>query len=150
TPHVHFDVTSRMRQRAIAAGARPVTWRQAGEFFAGRARGPLTPADTPVTSLLLVSGPREGVSKETVRSALAPRFARNVMLVAGGARGVDTYAAQLWRDWGGRVEEHPITAQEWDRDPRGAGHARNARMVERIKAAGGSVLVIDLPCTRPG
>jgi hypothetical protein len=42
-PHVHFDVTARMRQRALAAGAAPLTWRQAGEFFALRAgagRGP--------------------------------------------------------------------------------------------------------------
>jgi len=37
-PHVHFDVTARMRQRALAAGAVPVTWCQAGEFFAHRAR----------------------------------------------------------------------------------------------------------------
>jgi hypothetical protein len=37
-PHVHFDVTARMRQRAIAAGAAPLTWRQAGEFFTRRAR----------------------------------------------------------------------------------------------------------------
>jgi hypothetical protein len=36
-PHVHFDVTARMRQRAIAAGATPVTWRQAGEFSARHA-----------------------------------------------------------------------------------------------------------------
>ena len=36
-PHVHFDVTARMRRRALAAGATPVTWRQAGEFFARHA-----------------------------------------------------------------------------------------------------------------
>ena len=149
-PHVHFDVTGRMRQRALGAGARPVTWRQAGEFFAERARTALTPADEPVTSLLLVSGPREGVSKQTVQEALAPKFASTVLLVAGGANGVDTHAAELWRDWGGLAEEHRVTAPEWDRNPRGAGHARNAAMVERVKAAGGRVLVFDLPCTRPG
>ena len=42
--HVHFDVTGRMRQRAIAAGATAVSWRQAGEFFAARARQALIPA----------------------------------------------------------------------------------------------------------
>jgi hypothetical protein len=35
-PHVHFDVVGRVRQRAIAAGAKPVTWRQAGQFFGER------------------------------------------------------------------------------------------------------------------
>jgi hypothetical protein len=35
-PHVHFNVTARMRQQAIAAGAAPLTWRQAGEFSARR------------------------------------------------------------------------------------------------------------------
>jgi hypothetical protein len=42
-PPAHFDVTARMRRRALAAGATPVTWRQAGEFFArhaGAGRGP--------------------------------------------------------------------------------------------------------------
>ena len=149
-PHVRFDVVRRMRQRAIAAGARPVTWRQAGEFFAGRARQAPVPVDEPVTSLLLVSGPREGVTRETVRAALAPRFSTNTLLVTGGAKGVDTCAAELWRGWGGLVEEHPVPAGEQDRNPRGAGHARNARMVERAKAVGGTVLVIDLPCTRSG
>ena len=43
-PHVHFDVTGRMRQRALTAGATPVTWRQAGEFFAQRDRQALVPA----------------------------------------------------------------------------------------------------------
>src|SRR5260370_42017136 len=64
-PHVHFDVVGRMRQRAIAAGAQPVTWRQSGESFAEQARRALTPAGKPVTSLLLVSGPREGITRET-------------------------------------------------------------------------------------
>lgn len=108
----------------------------------------LASIDQPVTSLLLVSGPRDGVTIQAVRAALAPKFAEDIMLVTGGARGVDTYAAQLWREWGGLVEEHPVSAEEWRRDPGGAGYARNTRMVERVKAAGGSVLVIDLPCTR--
>jgi Protein of unknown function (DUF4031)/Bifunctional DNA primase/polymerase, N-terminal len=148
-PHVHFDVVGRLRQRAIAAGAQPVTWRQAGEFFAERARRALTPVDEPVTSLLLVSGPREGVTRETVQAALAPKFATTTLLVTGAAKGVDTYAAELWREWGGLVEEHPVPAEEQERNPRGAGHARNVRMVHRVTTAGGSVLVIDLPCTRP-
>ena len=147
---VHFDVVSRMRQRAIAAGATPVTWREAGEFFAARTRQALIPADEPVDSLLLITGPREGVTKETVRAALQPKFSTTTMLVTGSARGVDTYAAQLWREWGGPVEEHKVPAGEWNRDPRRAGFARNGRMVQRVKTAGGSVLAIDLPCTKPG
>src|SRR6266566_4994243 len=72
------------------------------------------------------------------------------MLVTGGAAGVDTYAAELWREWGGLVEEHRVPAEEWDRNPRGAGFDRNARMVQRVKTVGAAVLVIDLPCTKPG
>jgi len=37
-PQVHFDVTARMRQRAIAAGATPATWRHAGDVFAHHPR----------------------------------------------------------------------------------------------------------------
>src|SRR5260370_36455865 len=32
--HAHFDVTTGKRQQAIAHGAKAVTWREAGEFFA--------------------------------------------------------------------------------------------------------------------
>jgi hypothetical protein len=35
--HVHFDVTTGKRQQAIARGAKAVTWREAGEFFARKA-----------------------------------------------------------------------------------------------------------------
>jgi hypothetical protein len=102
-----------------------------------------------VTPVLLVSGPRDGVSPGEVWAALAPRFSPAVLLVAGGARGVDTISVQLWRSWGGWAEEHPVSPAEWQRDPDGAGHARNARMVARVKAAGGSALVFDLPCRKP-
>jgi hypothetical protein len=36
TADSHYDVTSGMRQRALRMGAQPVTWREAGEFFAAR------------------------------------------------------------------------------------------------------------------
>lgn len=121
----------------------------AGDTGTTRLAGPVA-VDEPVTSLLLVTGPREGVARETVRAALEPRFAGNIMLVTGGAAGVDTHAAQLWREWGGLAEEHRVSAEEWGRDPRGAGYARNACMVQRVATAGGAVLVIDLPCTKPG
>src|SRR5260221_2598859 len=35
--HAHFDVTAGKRQQAIAQGAKAVTWREAGEFFARQA-----------------------------------------------------------------------------------------------------------------
>ena len=35
--HAHFDVTPGKRQQAIADGAKAVTWREAGEFFARQA-----------------------------------------------------------------------------------------------------------------
>src|SRR5258707_8328455 len=35
--HAHFDVTTGKRQQAIADGAKAVTWREAGEFFARQA-----------------------------------------------------------------------------------------------------------------
>jgi hypothetical protein len=38
THQVHFDVTAGKRQQAITAGAEPVTWREAGVFFASQAR----------------------------------------------------------------------------------------------------------------
>ncbi len=36
TPGEHFDVVMSKRAAAIRAGARPVTWREAGEYFAAR------------------------------------------------------------------------------------------------------------------
>ena len=43
-PQACFEVTAGIRQRAIAAGARPVTWQQAGEVAAQRARQAPVPA----------------------------------------------------------------------------------------------------------
>jgi hypothetical protein len=43
-PQACFEVTAGIRQRALAAGARPVTWQQAGEFAAQRARQAPVPA----------------------------------------------------------------------------------------------------------
>ena len=38
-PHTHYDVTDTMRRAAIAAGAMPVTWQQAGrQMLAARRR----------------------------------------------------------------------------------------------------------------
>jgi hypothetical protein len=100
-----------------------------------------------VTSLLLITGPRKGVTKDTVAKALRPHFSPEVMLVEGEAGGVDKDAASLWEEWGGPVERHPVSRDEWEANPKGAGHARNDRMVQRVKTTGGRVLVIDLPCT---
>lgn len=52
---------------------------------------------------IAVFGSREGVSQETVNAYLEPRFRPDVVLVSGGARGVDTFAEQAWIRLGGRV-----------------------------------------------
>jgi hypothetical protein len=170
-PGEHFDVVASKRAAAIRAGATPVSWRFAGEFMAGRRQEAMQRAAREACTLagpchqegcsacypeqqldtqrrLLVTGPREGVTRETVAQALRPKFSLDVVLVAGGARGVDKHAASLWREWGGQAEEVTVTDAQWRADPKGAGFARNGVMVEQVKARGGEVLAIDLPCTK--
>jgi hypothetical protein len=157
----HFDVVQSKRAAAIKAGAQPVSWRHAGEFFAARRKAAdaerhaeadnpdLIPRSQPVNRLLLVTGPRKGVPRAAVETALKPYFSPTTMLVEGDADGVDKDSASLWESWGGLVERHPVSQQEWDANPKGAGHARNRRMVDRLSASGnGQVLAIDLPCTK--
>lgn len=55
----------------------------------------------------------------------------NVIVVSGGARGVDTVAAAAARMAGLRVEE---LIPEWDRHGSLAGLARNSQIVERVDA----------------
>jgi Protein of unknown function (DUF4031) len=81
TDKEHFDVVQSKRAAAIKAGARPVSWRHAGDFFAARRKAAAADRQAgeqgpdqilrgkSVTLLLLVSGPRYGVSRDTVATA---------------------------------------------------------------------------------
>jgi hypothetical protein len=158
TGREHFDLVETKRTSAIEMGAVQITYpRGVAELLDRKRSAERAPAiqaelnkgHKPVSSFLLVTGPRKGVSKETVADALRPHYSPEVMLVAGGAPGVDRHAAELWREWGGVVEEHKVTRAEWDANPKGAGFARNGRMVQRLATSeNGKVLAIDLPCTK--
>jgi hypothetical protein len=50
-----------------------------------------------------VFGSRKGISEERVHEYLRARFDPNVILISGGAVGVDTFAEQEWLRLGGRV-----------------------------------------------
>jgi hypothetical protein len=102
-----------------------------------------------MTRHLLFTSSRDGVTDADVEAALRPLFAPGTILVCGAARGGDRIAARLWRDWGGQVDEHPVTAAEWQRS-RGAGYARNAEMVGKVKAAGDAeCLAVIARCASP-
>jgi Protein of unknown function (DUF4031) len=144
TPMEHFDVTTGKRNLALAKGvAKPVGLEFTGEFITSRRHS----AD----KVLVVTGPRKGVSKGIVEAGLKRYFRPDVTLVVGGAGGVDTDAAELWREWGGKVAEYEVTDAEWKAKPQTAGFDRNGRMVARAKRAGHArVLAFDLPCNKDG
>lgn len=55
------------------------------------------------------------------------RFSEDVEFVAGGARGVDTVAAEVLQTMGHRVKVMPA---DWERDGKAAGFLRNKRMLD--------------------
>lgn len=82
-------------------------------------------------------------------------------IIAGGARGADTFAQRLAKGWDLSFEKYPA---DWEKYGKGAGHIRNqqmldegkpdlvvafpggkgtANMIERAKKAGVEVIVID-------
>lgn len=81
---------------------------------------------------ILVTGSRNWTDREVIRKALrdagqaAGRHPQGVVVVHGGARGADTIAGELAREFGCMVEVHPA---EWTRYGKAAGHRRNAKMV---------------------
>lgn len=92
---------------------------------------------------VLVTGSRNWTDRETIEKALELvadvasvcadlASPKDITVVHGGARGVDTIAAEVAREYGMRVEEHRA---DWDRYGRSAGPRRNAEMV----AAGADV-----------
>jgi hypothetical protein len=50
-----------------------------------------------------IFGSRDGVPQEVVAQYLAPRFNPSIILVSGGARGVDSFAEQAWQSLGGNI-----------------------------------------------
>ena len=135
--HPHYDLTEGKRYRALHLGARPIDHRQLAEALAHKA-----------SARLLFTASRDGITEADVAAALRPRFAPDKVLVVGGARGGDTYAARLWRRWGGRVEELEVSAGEWSSSRR-AGFDRNSRMVDMVKVSGGECLALVAKCARP-
>jgi hypothetical protein len=61
TPLVHFDVTDQMRNRAIRAGAEPITYRQSGELVAGKRAALPRPPSAPAPQA--VPGPSAEASR---------------------------------------------------------------------------------------
>jgi hypothetical protein len=80
---------------------------------------------------ILITGSRSWVDYDRLRAILDyhQQAFPAAILVHGAARGVDRAAARIWTGWGLPTEAHPVTAAEWHAS-RGAGHARNAHMVQ--------------------
>jgi len=80
---------------------------------------------------LLVSGTRHGRSDVwTELDAWLAAHGRPSLVIAGGARGVDSQAADWARARGLPLREVPVLDDEWRDLGLGAGHARNRVMVE--------------------
>jgi hypothetical protein len=81
---------------------------------------------------ILITGSREWTDTARIRAVLSyhRQAFPSAILVHGNARGADRIAASIWESWGLPTEPHPVTTQEWDAS-RGAGHARNHRMITR-------------------
>lgn len=74
---------------------------------------------------ILITASRTWSDLHVIRDALAFVWHPQVILVSGNARGGDRLCEACWEAWGGTVERHPA---DWSQG-RGAGYARNARMV---------------------
>lgn len=85
--------------------------------------------------VILVTGSRDWTDKGRMFDFLSNLImlnpfanGRQVVIRHGGARGADQLAGELARENGAIEDPHPVSDEEW-RKSRGAGHARNARMV---------------------
>lgn len=84
-----------------------------------------------MSTRLLVTGSRTFADRVLVTDALAWGWRElgsdpACVLVHGGARGLDTLAADVWGAHALECEAHPA---DWARFGRSAGHRRNAEMV---------------------
>jgi hypothetical protein len=100
-----------------------------------------------MTTRILITGSREWDDADRIRAVLAyhRQAFPGAILVHGNARGADHIAARIWKSWGLPTEAHPVTDAEWERS-RGAGHARNRRMIE----AGADVCLAFIRNNSPG
>lgn len=79
---------------------------------------------------LLITGTRygwdENALKQALFTALRELGTEDTILVHGAAPGVDSQAAQIWKDWGLQDEPHPA---DWSIGKK-AGPLRNQEMVD--------------------
>lgn len=134
-PYPHYDVTSGMRQQALLRGATPVTYGDPAALELGRWLPPV-----------LVTASRGGLTRDDVAGALRPRFDPRKVLISGGARGGDRLAESLWQLWGGEIDRHTVTPDDWDRS-RQAGHDRNGVMVTKARQREGEAVAIWASCS---
>ena len=83
--------------------------------------------------IVFVSGSREWQRLdliETELKGLEIPVGHVPVLVHGGAHGVDTMAHGVATQLGWTVRSYPITPEEWRRQGRSAGPARNVRMIQ--------------------
>jgi hypothetical protein len=83
---------------------------------------------------ILITGSRSWTDHDVIRQALAKAwkdfdYPAEVTVVHGAAEGADRWADHYARSLGFHVESHPVTPRMWREQGRGAGHARNQRMV---------------------
>lgn len=82
---------------------------------------------------ILITGSRDWTDRETIRAALrsagqaARTHPQGVVVVHGGARGADTLAGEIAREFGCMVEVH---LADWQTHGKAAGPIRNAHMVK--------------------
>jgi len=76
---------------------------------------------------ILVTGSREWTDWNRVRYVLEAYKGQDVTLVHGAARGLDTIAAKVAKEFGWNVEPHPA---DWDTHGKKAGALRNKQMVD--------------------
>ena len=89
------------------------------------------PSILPPKRRLLFTGSRELGPWDIpfLKRKLVPYWRPRIILVQGFARGGDKSAREIWQGWGGEVEDHPVSAEEWERLGKKAGHERNKHMV---------------------
>lgn len=101
----------------------------------------LLPLLPPKRRLLLTSSRKLGPwDIPFIKRKLVPFWRPRMILVQGYARGGDKLAREIWKGWGGEVEDHPVSSEEWDRVGLSAGHKRNEYMVSL-----GADLCVALP-----
>lgn len=82
---------------------------------------------------VLVSGSREWKDDQTVKQLLVAAMdhfesdPKDIVLVHGAARGLDSIAASVGKELGFSIEDHPA---DWKKYGRSAGHIRNQEMVD--------------------